>query len=102
MSVTHEKTMLKVFDAKTALRLARDTLQNEADAINALNARLEDDDSVVRAISLLLNCKGRVVVSGIGKSGHIGRKIAATLASTGAVRPPGRSGPRRPWHGDCR
>lgn len=83
MSVTHEKTMLKVFDAKTALRLARDTLQNEADAINALNARLENDDSVVQAISLLLNCRGRVVVSGIGKSGHIGRKIAATLASTG-------------------
>jgi arabinose-5-phosphate isomerase len=75
--------MLKVFDAKTALRLARDTLQNEADAINALNARLENDDSVVQAISLLLNCSGRVVVSGIGKSGHIGRKIAATLASTG-------------------
>jgi arabinose-5-phosphate isomerase len=75
--------MLKAFDAKTALRLARDTLQNEADAINALNARLEHDDSVVQAISLLLNCTGRVVVSGIGKSGHIGRKIAATLASTG-------------------
>ncbi|TFW13802.1 KpsF/GutQ family sugar-phosphate isomerase [Duganella callida] len=75
--------MLKAFDAKTALRLARDTLQNEADAIHALNARLEHDDSVVQAISLLLNCTGRVVVSGIGKSGHIGRKIAATLASTG-------------------
>ena len=78
--------MLKAFDAKmagNALRLARETLQNEADAIAALNARLGDDDSVVRAIELLLNCKGRVVVSGIGKSGHIGRKIAATLASTG-------------------
>jgi arabinose-5-phosphate isomerase len=75
--------MLKAFDAKTALRLAQDTLQNEADAINALNARLANDDSVVQAISLLFNCKGRVVVSGIGKSGHIGRKIAATLASTG-------------------
>ena len=75
--------MLKAFDAKTALRLARETLQNEADAINALNARLEDDDSVVQAIALLLSCTGRVVVSGIGKSGHIARKIAATLASTG-------------------
>ena len=83
MSVTHEKTMQIAFDAKTALRLARETLQNESDAIAALNARLEHDDSVVQAISLLLNCKGRVVVSGIGKSGHIGRKIAATLASTG-------------------
>jgi arabinose-5-phosphate isomerase len=75
--------MLKVFDAKAALRLAQDTLQNEAEAIAALNARLADDDSVVQAISVLLNCQGRVVVSGIGKSGHIGRKIAATLASTG-------------------
>ncbi|MBV6321673.1 KpsF/GutQ family sugar-phosphate isomerase [Duganella violaceipulchra] len=78
--------MLKAFDANMAahaLRLARDTLRNEAEAIAALNARLATDDSVVQAIELLLNCKGRVVVSGIGKSGHIGRKIAATLASTG-------------------
>lgn len=78
--------MLNDFDsnmAERALRLARETLQNEADAIIALNLRLEHDDSVVKAISLLLNCSGRVVVSGIGKSGHIGRKIAATLASTG-------------------
>ena len=86
MSVTHEKTMLKAFDANTAaraLQLARETLLIEADAISALRTRLETDDSVGRAIALLLNCKGRVVVSGIGKSGHIARKIAATLASTG-------------------
>ncbi len=86
MSVTHEKTMLKAFDAHTAgraLQLARATLQIEADAIIALHARLESDDSVGRAVAMLLNCKGRVVVSGIGKSGHIARKIAATLASTG-------------------
>jgi arabinose-5-phosphate isomerase len=86
MSVTDEKPMLKAFDNKTAahaLALARTTLQIEADAIIALHARLETDDSVGKAVSLLLNCKGRVVVSGIGKSGHIARKIAATLASTG-------------------
>jgi arabinose-5-phosphate isomerase len=86
MSVTDEKTMLKAFDANTArraLQLARETLQIEADAITALHARLALDDSVGRAVALLLNCGGRVVVSGIGKSGHIGRKIAATLASTG-------------------
>ena len=86
MSLTHEKPMLKAFDAKTAaraLQLARETLQIEADAITALHARLETDASVGEAIALLLNCKGRVVVSGIGKSGHIARKIAATLASTG-------------------
>ena len=69
--------------AERAVALARTTLQIEADAINALQARLDSDDSVGRAVALLLQCKGRVVVSGIGKSGHIARKIAATLASTG-------------------
>jgi len=86
MSVTHEKTMLKDFDATTATRaleLAREALQIEADALTELHARLATDESVGKAVTLLLNCKGRVVVSGIGKSGHIGRKIAATLASTG-------------------
>ncbi|MFC0253785.1 KpsF/GutQ family sugar-phosphate isomerase [Massilia consociata] len=86
MSVTHEKTMLKSFDADQASRvlaLGRETLAIEADAIRALHARLGDDDSFVRAVALLYGCTGRVVVSGMGKSGHIGRKIAATLASTG-------------------
>jgi arabinose-5-phosphate isomerase len=64
-----------------ALELARDVLQIEAAAVQALAARL--DDRFTRAVELLLHCKGRVVVSGIGKSGHIARKIAATLASTG-------------------
>ncbi|HZV63898.1 MAG TPA: KpsF/GutQ family sugar-phosphate isomerase [Telluria sp.] len=81
--------MQKAFDApdagivQRAMQLARDTLTIEADAIHALNARLAADDSVGRAAALLLACSGRVVVSGIGKSGHIARKIAATLASTG-------------------
>ena len=66
-----------------AVALARTTLQIESDAIVALHARLVTDDSVGRAVAMLLQCKGRVVVSGIGKSGHIARKIAATLASTG-------------------
>ena len=90
MSVTHEKTMLKAFDridmqatTERAVALARTTLQIESDAIVALHARLATDDSVGRAVAMLLQCKGRVVVSGIGKSGHIARKIAATLASTG-------------------
>ncbi|MGK5037267.1 KpsF/GutQ family sugar-phosphate isomerase [Janthinobacterium sp. LB3P118] len=90
MSVTHEKTMLKAFDridmqatTERAVALARTTLQIESDAIAALHARLATDDSVGRAVAMLLQCKGRVVVSGIGKSGHIARKIAATLASTG-------------------
>jgi len=64
-----------------ALEMARDVLQIEADAVRGLAARL--DERFTRAVELLLQCKGRVVVSGIGKSGHIARKIAATLASTG-------------------
>lgn len=69
--------------ATRALALARETLQIEADAIAALHARLATDTTVGRAVLMLLNCSGRVVVSGMGKSGHIARKIAATLASTG-------------------
>src|SRR5687767_6709858 len=85
-SVTHEKTMLKAFDkniTERAMVMARETLEIEVDAMRALASRLGDDDSVGQAVGLLLACGGRVVVSGIGKSGHIGRKIAATLASTG-------------------
>ncbi|MGH8806746.1 MAG: KpsF/GutQ family sugar-phosphate isomerase [Noviherbaspirillum sp.] len=86
MSVTDAKSPPKAFDANSAeraLALARDTLQIEADALLALKNRLSQDDSFERAVSTLLQCNGRVVVSGIGKSGHIARKIAATLASTG-------------------
>jgi arabinose-5-phosphate isomerase len=78
--------MPKQFDpviTQRAMLLARETLVIEADAIRALQLRLESDDSVGHAVGLLLACGGRVVVSGIGKSGHIARKIAATLASTG-------------------
>jgi arabinose-5-phosphate isomerase len=64
-----------------SLALARRVLDIEATAITALARRL--DDSFVRALDILLACKGRVVVSGIGKSGHIARKIASTFASTG-------------------
>lgn len=66
---------------KTPLDLAREVLQIEARAIEALAQRL--DDSFTRAVELILQCRGRVVVSGMGKSGHIGCKIAATFASTG-------------------
>jgi|TARA_B100000700_G_scaffold28456_2_gene27278 arabinose-5-phosphate isomerase len=60
---------------------ARRTLNIERDAIEALTTRI--DANFDRACELLLGCQGRVVVTGMGKSGHIGGKIAATLASTG-------------------
>ncbi|HVG03683.1 MAG TPA: KpsF/GutQ family sugar-phosphate isomerase [Burkholderiaceae bacterium] len=64
-----------------ALALAREVLQIEAQAVAALTNRI--DAAFSRAVDLLLACAGRVVVSGVGKSGHIARKIAATFASTG-------------------
>jgi len=64
-----------------ALALARQVLEIEARGITALIERL--DHHFARAVELILHCRGRVVVSGIGKSGHIARKIASTLASTG-------------------
>lgn len=67
--------------ADHALASARRTLAIEAEAIAALAARL--DGGFTQAAQMLLDCSGRVAVSGIGKSGHIARKIAATLASTG-------------------
>lgn len=57
-------------------------IRTEADAVSALEARIDDD--FVRACSYLLACTGRIVVLGMGKSGHIGGKMAATLASTGS------------------
>ncbi|PXX42412.1 KpsF/GutQ family sugar-phosphate isomerase [Undibacterium pigrum] len=71
--------------AQRALKLACETLQIEADALLALQKRLGNGDAAgfSDAVSMLLACHGRVVVSGIGKSGHIARKIAATFASTG-------------------
>jgi arabinose-5-phosphate isomerase len=65
----------------TALELARRVLAIEADAIRALIGRL--DERFLAAVSLILACKGRVIVSGIGKSGHIARKVASTMSSTG-------------------
>jgi arabinose-5-phosphate isomerase len=60
---------------------ARRTIKMEADAVALLEQRIGPD--FIRACELILQCSGRVVVTGMGKSGHIGRKIAATLASTG-------------------
>jgi arabinose-5-phosphate isomerase len=69
------------FDAQRALTLAAQTFEVEARALTALAAR--QGDGFVRAVRAMLECKGRVIVMGMGKSGHVGRKVAATLASTG-------------------
>ena len=66
---------------RNALDLARQVLSIEAKAIEGLIGRL--DDKFTRALRLILHCRGKVVVSGMGKSGHIARKIASTMASTG-------------------
>ncbi len=73
--------MNQIPPSSKALDLARQVLRIEADAVLALAERL--DAHFLQALSLILNCTGRVIVCGIGKSGHIGRKIASTLASTG-------------------
>ncbi len=67
--------------AAHGLELAREVLRIEAREVEALAERLEN--GFQRAVDCILQCRGRVVVSGMGKSGHIGRKIASTLASTG-------------------
>jgi arabinose-5-phosphate isomerase len=67
--------------APRALNLAREVLTIEAAAVQALIRRI--DDSFLHALDIILSCEGRVIVSGMGKSGHIARKIAATMASTG-------------------
>jgi arabinose-5-phosphate isomerase len=64
-----------------AISLAKRVLDIEARAVQELAGRL--DESFVQAMQIVLDCKGRIVVSGIGKSGHIARKLASTLASTG-------------------
>ena len=73
--------MSQILPSPNALELARQVLHIEADAVVALCDRI--DGAFLDALSIILNCKGRVIVCGIGKSGHVGRKIASTLASTG-------------------
>ncbi|OOG36049.1 SIS domain-containing protein [Polaromonas sp. A23] len=69
------------FDAAQALALAHKTLEIEAAAVLGLKGRIGPE--FAQAVRAMLACQGRVVVMGMGKSGHIGRKITATLASTG-------------------
>ncbi len=74
-------TLPRPFDPQRALALAAKTFEIEARALQGLAAR--QGDGFAGAVHAMLECRGRVVVMGMGKSGHVGRKIAATLASTG-------------------
>ena len=74
-------TAPRPYDAERALRLAQRTFEIEARALLALAAR--QGEAFAGAVQAMLACRGRVVVMGMGKSGHVGRKTAATLASTG-------------------
>lgn len=76
-----DATHTRLDDAPNALRLAREALAIEVEALQAMSQRLNGDFTEV--VQRILQLSGRVVVMGMGKSGHVGRKIAATLASTG-------------------
>ncbi|MDQ5906593.1 MAG: arabinose-5-phosphate isomerase [Pseudomonadota bacterium] len=82
-STNHNRieSMNQIQPSPKALDLARRVLRIEADAVAALASRIDGD--FLAALALILNCHGRVIVSGMGKSGHIARKIAATFSSTG-------------------
>ena len=69
------------FQPEQALKQGQDTIRQEGEALLALSASL--DDNFARCVEALLQIKGRVGVTGMGKSGHIARKVAATMASTG-------------------
>ncbi|MBR0065654.1 MAG: KpsF/GutQ family sugar-phosphate isomerase [Paludibacteraceae bacterium] len=82
--------------SQAIIERAKECLQCEAAAVMNLIPRL--DESFIRAVELIQGCKGKVVVTGVGKSGHIGSKIAATLASTGT--PAFFLNPLDAYHGD--
>ena len=69
-------------DKNRIIELGKSVLKTEAEAVEALIERIDDD--FARACEIMLHCSGRIIVIGMGKSGHIGGKIAATLASTGS------------------
>ncbi len=73
--------MLNITETSELVELAKKVLKIEADSVMKLQERL--GDNITEAVNTIIRAKGRVIVTGMGKSGHIGRKIAATLTSTG-------------------
>ncbi|MBE9771730.1 KpsF/GutQ family sugar-phosphate isomerase, partial [Escherichia coli] len=84
-------------EEQTLIDSVRNTLTEQGDALRHL-AEVIDANEYSTALSLMLNCKGHVIVSGMGKSGHVGRKMSATLASTGT--PSFFIHPAEAFHGD--
>jgi len=82
MSSNNTDSTKQDYSAHDFKKLGLDVINTELAEIQALQSRI--DETFVQACQLLLNCKGRIVITGMGKSGHIGGKIAATLASTGS------------------
>lgn len=86
----------EMMEKETIIATAKQCLRDEAAAIESLIPRL--DEQFMRAVETIRACKGKIVVTGVGKSGHIGSKIAATLASTGT--PAFFLNPLDAYHGD--
>ncbi len=76
-----ENGVLSEEEIKFFIEKGKEVIRKEAEAVKALESRI--DEEFARAVDLIANCKGRVIITGMGKSGIVGRKIAATLTSTG-------------------
>ncbi|MBR4265246.1 MAG: KpsF/GutQ family sugar-phosphate isomerase [Bacteroidales bacterium] len=81
---------------KNILEMGKQCIRDEAEALLGLIPQM--DDNFEKAVNMMFNCKGKVIVTGVGKSGHIGEKIAATLSSTGT--PAFFVNPLDAYHGD--
>jgi arabinose-5-phosphate isomerase len=100
MAVSLKRDRFPLDDARDAMASAARTVQLEAQGLRALEAALDTElaDSFAEAIRLVRACRGRVIVTGMGKSGHIGMKVAGTLSSTGT--PASFVHPSEASHGD--
>ena len=85
MAISKSQAATSMNEADAAVQSALRTLDAEGSGITALTAALQSDlaPAFAAATELIRNAKGRLIITGLGKSGHIGRKIAATFASTG-------------------
>jgi arabinose-5-phosphate isomerase len=83
LKVAHSKNNLQLQTEHDLLEIARKVISIEVEAVEHLLEEL--DENFINAVEMIHDCKGRVIVTGLGKSGAVGRKVAATLASTGTA-----------------